>query len=315
MIVITGAAGFIGSNMVSRLNENGFNDLILVDNFSRTDKRPNWENTKYSSLVAREDFFEWLIKNKKNVQIIVHLGARTDTAESDVSIFDKLNLNYSKRLWSICTEYQIPFLYASSAATYGDGSLGFDDKIRPEILRPLNPYGRSKNDFDAFVLAQNESPFFWAGFKFFNVYGPNENHKGRMASVVYHAIRQIRQNNTLKLFRSHRSDFLDGEQKRDFISVFDVVDILFYFMETRKKCGLYNVGTGNAKSFNELAQAVFVALEKPAQIEYIDTPLDIRETYQYFTEAKVEKLQSAGYNSPFTNLEDGVKNYVKRVAI
>lgn len=311
MIIITGAAGFIGSCMVAYLNEKGFNDLILVDDFSRKDKMPNWQNKRYTAIIQRQEFPNWLPQLQKKTQIIVHLGARTDTTEKNTEIFDSLNLNYSKALWHLCTEYQIPFLYASSAATYGDGTQGFSDERSPSTLAPLNPYGKSKNDFDDFVLKQAETPYFWAGFKFFNVYGPNEYHKGRMASVIWHAFNQIQQNKHYKLFQSHRPDYAHGEQKRDFIYVKDICNILFYFMETRKHSGIYNAGTGKAESFNTLARALFETLDLAPQIEYIPTPEDIRDTYQYYTQADIQKLRNAGYTQNFHNLNDGISDYVQ----
>lgn len=316
MIVVTGAAGFIGSNMVAKLNDAGYSDIIVVDEFSRQDKNKNLEGKNYLQQIHRDEFFNWLQNNGRQVEAVFHLGARTDTAEMDKRIFDRLNLNYSKEIWDLCGTFNISLIYASSAATYGDGEKGYkDDHSLVYSLKPLNLYGESKNEFDKWVLQQSEHPPFWAGIKFFNVYGPNEYHKGRMASVVFHAFNQISQTGKMKLFRSHRSDYLDGEQLRDFIYVSDVVDVLFFIMQNDIDSGLYNLGTGKARTFNDLVRSVFYAMEKKEQIEYIDTPEDIRDKYQYFTEADMQKLRSAGYTQPFHSLEEGIYDYVRNYLI
>jgi ADP-L-glycero-D-manno-heptose 6-epimerase len=258
------------------------------------------------------------------------LGARTDTTEFDYSIHEKWNVEYSKNIWTYCTEKNVPLIYASSAATYGDGELGYKDAH--DIvgqLKPLNPYGVSKNEFDKWALQQEQQPPFWAGLKFFNVYGPNEYHKKRMASVVFHSFNQIRETGKVKLFRSHKPQYKNGEQLRDFIHVDDVAAIMYWMMEevnrqtsrvkrenlkshvSRLTSGIYNVGTGRARTFKDLVTAIFKSLELKPEIEFIDTPEDIREKYQYFTEADMSKLRSAGYNEKFFSLEDGVGNYVK----
>ena len=254
MIVVTGAAGFIGSNLAATLIERGYTDLVLSDDFSREDKKGNFENKKVK-FVNRNDFADWLDANHKQVETIFHLGARTDTTEFDLSLLLKMNTEYTKMLWEKCCNYGIPFLYASSAATYGMGENGFSDTTDPNILKPLNPYGISKNEFDKWMLAQERKPFFWAGFKFFNVYGPNEYHKGRMASVIMHAFNQINATGMLKLFRSHRPDYADGQQSRDFVYVKDVVDVLIYFMETRKHSGIYNLVFPRFASFSSFLQS------------------------------------------------------------
>lgn len=312
MIVITGAAGFIGSNMLGRLNMEGYTDLILVDDFSRKEKENNFRDKTYSSLIERREFPLWLKENQRQVEFVFHLGARTDTAESSREIFNELNLDYSKTVWEICTEFGIPLVYASSAATYGDGENGYNDHhdIIPE-LEPLNEYGRSKNEFDKWVLRQEKTPFFWAGLKFFNVYGPNEYHKGRMASVVFHAYHQIREKGEMNLFRSHHVRYKDGEQLRDFIYVKDLTDVMLWMMETREIPGIFNLGTGKARTFLDLVNGVFKAMGKDPVIRFIDTPLDIRDKYQYFTEANMEKLRKTGYISEFTSLEEGVRDYVQ----
>ncbi len=312
MIIITGAAGFIGSNIVAKLNDERYFDIVLVDDFSREDKRSNYINKEFSHMVEREDFPTWLEENHRMVQFVIHMGARTDTAEFNKSVFEKLNLEYSKTIWNICVEYGLPLIYASSAATYGDGSLGYnDDEDIIFSLQPLNTYGQSKNEFDKWVLQQDRRPFFWAGLKFFNVYGPNEYHKGRMASVVYHAFNQVRENGKMKLFRSHHPDFKDGEQLRDFVYVEDVTDVIVYLMENRPASGIFNLGTGKAETFLELVGQTFKALEMDPVIEFIDTPEDIRDKYQYFTEANISKLRSAGYQKEFRNLSEGIPEYVK----
>ncbi len=312
MIVVTGAAGFIGSCLVSRLNHGGYKDIVVVDDFSRADKIKNLQGKIFSKEIHRDVFPQWLRENQRLVQFVFHLGARTDTTEFDKEIFDRLNLNYSKSVWNICTEYGIPLVYASSGATYGGGEFGYDDNHSlVEKLHPLNPYGESKNEFDKWVLKQDRKIGFWAGLKFFNVYGPNEYHKGRMASVVFHAYNQIKQTGKAKLFRSHNPKFKNGEQLRDFIYVKDVTAVCIWFLRTRKHSGIYNLGSGKARTFLDLANSVFSALEKKPEIEFVDTPADIRDKYQYFTEAKMEKLRSVGCDVKFHSLEDGVNDYVK----
>jgi ADP-L-glycero-D-manno-heptose 6-epimerase len=263
-------------------------------------------------------FFKWLDENQQWVQFIFHLGARTDTTEFDVAIFDELNLNYSKTMWNKCIEYAIPLVYASSAATYGLGELGYkDDHAIVDKLKPLNPYGRSKNDFDIWALKQEKHPYYWAGLKFFNVYGPNEYHKGRMASVILHAFRQIRESKKMKLFRSHNPNYKNGEQLRDFVYVKDVVEVCMFLMNNRKpeNNGLYNLGSGQARTFLDLTKNTFKALGVEEDISFIDTPEDIRDKYQYYTQADMSKLKSIGYDRPFTTLEEGVKDYVKNYLV
>lgn len=315
-IVITGAYGFIGCNLVRTLNSKGFKNLILVDNFDSPAKQSNLEDCFYDAKINRDSFPEWLTENADDVSFIFHLGARTDTTEFNFRVLDSLNLSYSKVLWEIGTIKNIPLLYASSAATYGFGEQGFDDTADISNLKPLNPYGLSKQLFDLFVLEQKEAPTYWCGLKFFNVYGPHETHKGRMASVVYHAYNQINETGKMKLFRSHRPDFENGGQLRDFIYVDDVVKVCLFFysqfieQHQEKINGIYNLGTGKARTFNDLAHNVFSAMHKTQEIEYIDTPEDIRDIYQYFTEAKMEKLKSIGYKDTMLTLEEGISKYV-----
>ncbi len=312
MIVVTGAAGFIGSCLVNKLNNKGLTDIIIVDDFSNPAKNKNLENKTFSMKVHRNDFFNWLKENHSEVKFIFHLGARTDTTEFNMAVFDELNLNYSKNIWNACVEYDLPLIYASSAATYGMGEHGYSDSHKlVEKLKPLNPYGVSKNEFDKWALKQKNSPYYWMGVKFFNVYGSNEYHKRRMASVVFHAFKQIEETGKVKLFRSHNPDYKDGEQLRDFIYVKDIINLLWLGMIYQKDSGIYNMGTGKARTFLDLAKSVFNAMGKSQDIEFINTPEDIRDKYQYFTEADMSKLLSLDYNVPFYSLEDGIKDYVQ----
>ena len=312
MIVVTGAAGFIGSCLAAALNEAGHQQLVLCDDFSRQDKQRNWQSKQYKEIVERSLFADWLNKHAAEVEVVFHLGARTDTTEQDRNLFDRLNLHYTQAVWNICTEHQIPLIYASSAATYGAGEHGYDDAHHiVNQLKPLHPYGDSKNLFDQWALQQNSAPPRWHGLKFFNVYGPNEYHKGRMASVIFHTFNQINRTGAMKLFRSHRSDFKDGEQSRDFIYIKDVVKMMMWLWQNIAPNGLYNIGTGKARTFYDLAANTFTAQGKQPDISFIDTPADIRDTYQYFTEANMNKLRSAGYPHLTYSLEEGIEDYVQ----
>ena len=316
MIVGTGAAGFIGSCLVSRLNKAGYTDIVVVDDFSKKEKSQNLEGKLILAKVGRKDFIKWLSDFGKEVEFIFHIGARTDTTEFNKEIFDELNVNFSKDVWNACVKFNIPLVYASSAATYGLGEYGYKDdhEIIPR-LKPLNPYGDSKNDFDIWVLQQNVQPPFWAGLKFFNVYGPNEYHKGRMASVILHAFKQIKETGGMKLFRSHNPDYSDGGQLRDFVYVKDVVDVCLFLMEERPISGIYNLGSGRARTFLDLARNTFASMDKEEHISFIDTPEDIRDKYQYYTEADMSKLKKAGFKQEFHSLEEGVQDYVKNYLI
>ena len=327
-ILVTGVAGFIGSYMIGFLNKHGFKNIIIADDFSEKEKKLNYIDKSILVKVERDELFDWLSKNILKIDpidigFVFHLGARTDTTEFDYSIHERLNVEYSKKIWNYCTENKIPLVYASSAATYGSGELGYkDDHGIVEKLLPLNPYGVSKNEFDKWAIRQSrllsgqgQQPPFWAGLKFFNVYGPNEYHKGRMASVIFHSFNQINSSGKVKLFRSHNPEFKDGEQLRDFIYVEDVVKVCLWMMQQMPASGLYNVGTGKARTFKDLVTAIFKSLNKEPVIEFIDTPEDIRDKYQYFTEADINKLRNAGYNDEFYTLEEGVADYVKNFLI
>lgn len=297
MIVVTGGEGFIGKNLVEELTRRGNIGVVSLD-------------TKTETL---DSIFSWLMNNANDIDCIYHLGAITDTTVMDRNLFDEYNVGASIFIWQLCAEHKIPLIYASSAATYGDGEEGFDDEGDIIKLTPLNPYGWSKHQFDVWAEIQEKQPPQWYGLKFFNVYGYGEAHKNKMASVVFHAYNQIKKTNEMKLFRSHRPDHKDGEQKRDFVYVDDVVDVCIWLANSKPLSGIYNVGTGKARSFNDLAKAVFKSLELPENISYIDTPKNIRDKYQYFTEAKIEKLRLTGYTNKFHELEEGVKEYINKL--
>jgi ADP-L-glycero-D-manno-heptose 6-epimerase len=313
VIVVTGAIGFIGSGFVSYLNQLGFHDLVVVDDFYQWTKEKNLKGKRVHEWVHRDLFLNYFEKLASHIEVVFHLGARTDTISEDTAVFNALNLQYSKHIWSICTAHSIPLIYASSAATYGDGQYGFSDshEMVPK-LEPLNAYALSKQQFDLWVLEQKDTPPTWYGLKFFNVYGPNEYHKERMASVIFHAFHQIKSTGKLNLFKSHRQDYPDGGQKRDFIYVKDVLQMVWDTYAKKPASGLYNVGTGKARTFEDLGKATFKALDLKTNIEYIDMPEDLREKYQYYTEADMSKWKSAGLPLPATSLEDGVKDYVQQ---
>jgi ADP-L-glycero-D-manno-heptose 6-epimerase len=316
MIVVTGAAGFIGSYIVGKLNREGFKDIVLVDKYDDPLKFQNYQSKTYSEMVDRDDFFEWLAANEKFVQIIIHMGARTDTVGQEPEIYQKLNLDYSQKIWNACIQYGLPLIYASSASTYGDGSCGFDDdeSLIPQ-LKPLNLYAQSKHDFDRWALGQKEQPYFWAGLKFFNVFGPNEYHKERMASVILQAFYTINEKGRMDLFRSHHPVIQDGEQARDFIYVEDIAKVILFFMNNRQNSGIYNVGTGEARTYLSLTKAVFKSMKKAENIGFVDTPEDLRGKYQYYTCANIQKLRKIGYSEPFYSLEDGIDDYVTNYLI
>lgn len=311
MIIVTGGAGFIGSCIVRTLNDTGIEDIIIVDNINTTDKWMNIRNKKYLKYVHKTEFLQEL-NTYENVEAIIHMGAQSSTTERDFDYLWKNNFEYTKILWEYCSKRQISFIYASSAATYGDGSLGFDDKMNIDKLLPLNGYGYSKQLFDLWVKHQaKEFPAQYVGLKFFNVYGPNEYFKGSMASMVFHGYRQIKESGEVRLFKSCNPDYADGGQLRDFVYVKDICSIVMWLLHHKEVSGLFNVGTGTARSFKELAEATFHALDLEPNIVYIDMPEHLREKYQYYTKAEMGKLREAGYKEKLWDLEDGVKEYVR----
>jgi ADP-L-glycero-D-manno-heptose 6-epimerase len=314
-ILVTGAAGFIGARFVESCNRRGI-PVVSVDRASAFGTRPEHRGLDFGTRLDIEELPGRLADVRPSS--IVHMGAVSSTTELDTELFRRLNVEYSKTLWEHARRADLPFIYASSAAVYGDGSLGFDDRddLAPR-LRPLNPYGESKRLFDLWALeesAAGRNPRVWSGLRFFNVYGFGERHKGPQASVALHARDQIRASGSVRLFRSHRAGIPDGHQKRDFISVYDVVDVIWFALTKPPAGGIYNVGTGAARTFLDLARAVFAATGAPERIDWIDTPPGIRERYQYFTEAKMDRLRVAGYEKPFTPLETGVGAYVRQLA-
>jgi ADP-L-glycero-D-manno-heptose 6-epimerase len=313
MIVVTGGAGFIGSTIVWRLNCLGENNIIIVDELGSKDKWKNLVGLEFQEFVFKEDFIKAIVNDTIDFKIeaIIHMGANSSTTEKDADFLYSNNFLYTKELAKYCINKNIRFIYASSAATYGDGSMGFeDDESQLENLRPLNMYGYSKQLFDLWAK-RNKILDKIVGIKYFNVYGPNEYHKGDMRSVVHKAFEQVRLTGKVRLFKSLNPDYKDGEQMRDFIYVKDAVEMTLYFLEHRDKNGIFNVGSGKARTWIDLVTALFNALEKPVEIEFIDLPEYLREKYQYFTQANLNKIKSAGYNKPITELEDGVNDYVK----
>lgn len=311
MIIVTGGAGFIGSCVVRSLNEAGRIDIVIVDNISETDKWMNMRNKKYIKYVHKSRFLEEL-PTYENVEAIVHMGAQSSTTERDFDYLWENNFEYTKALWNYCAEKHISFIYASSAATYGDGSLGFNDRMDIDKLLPLNGYGYSKQLFDLWVKHQAKSfPAQYCGLKFFNVYGPNEYFKGSMASMVFHGFNQIKETGKVKLFKSCNPNYADGGQLRDFVYVKDICKVIMWLLVNKHVSGLFNVGTGRAQSFAELAEATFHALDLEPNIEYIDMPEKLRGKYQYYTKAEMSKLYDAGYPYHFADVENGVRDYVQ----
>lgn len=311
-VVITGAAGFIGSCLLRHFGDYSHINIIAVDDFSIERKSKNFESKRINQQFDRSVFLAWFAEAAAQVDFVLHIGARTDTTEQNLDLLNALNLEYSKQIWNICTEFQIPMIYASSAATYGNGEFGYDDNHEGlHLLKPMNPYGVSKHSFDLWVLKQTKSPPFWAGLKFFNVYGPNEYHKGRMASVVYQTFQQISSTGKMKLFRSHKPEVADGYQSRDFVYVKDVVSVIWYLFQNKPHSAIFNLGSGVANPFYDLAKYTFEALDLEANISFIDTPEDIRSTYQYYTCAEMKKLIESGYHQKFYSLEEGVYDYVQ----
>lgn len=318
MIIVTGGAGFIGSALVWKLNQKEMSDILVVDRMGDGAKWKNLVKRQIADIMHKDQLASWLEARPKTHQIdaIFHMGACSSTTQADVDYLVENNLHYSMRLWDFCTKQKIPFIYASSAATYGNGEMGYgDDPKKVSKLRPINPYGYSKQLFDVWALKQKNKPPFWAGLKFFNVYGPQEYHKGSQSSVVYHAYPQVRDKSILKLFKSYRDDVKHGDQKRDFVYVKDVVDVLYHLHQVRRVAvsGVYNLGSGKARSFADLGRAVFRgAGQKKEKFEWIEMPEQLRGQYQYFTEADLTLLrQRTGYKGRFTTLEDGVADYIQ----
>lgn len=316
MIIVTGATGFIGSNIIKNLNLRLINDIIAVDSFKENPHKLNRYINKMSIKLSldKEELIPW-IKNNEGVECIIHMGARSNTMEDDTHLMMKLNYFYPISLWEVCSKKNIPFIYASSAATYGDGSLGYDDNISPINLKPLNVYGQSKNLFDIWALRQTDSPPFWAGLKFFNVYGINESHKGKMSSVVFNGFNQINKSGKLKLFMSDKKDIKHGHQCRDFIFIEDVVSAIFHFISKSKsddfQNGLYNIGTGHERTFEDLGKSLFCSMKLKENIEYIPMPDGLGRQYQYFSRANINKLINSGFDHMFHSLEHGIDKYVK----
>lgn len=310
-IVVTGGAGFIGSCMVRTLNDAGYSDIVVVDNIRSSEKWRNLVNKTYSEYINRDEFLERLPEFSGQVSHVIHLGARSATTESDFDFLYKNNFEFTKALWKFCVKEKISFIYASSAATYGNGECGFDDKDDIRKLRPLNGYGYSKQLFDIWASQQSEKPTQYCGFKFFNVYGPNEYFKGSMASVIFHSFNKIQATGEMGLFKSYREDYADGQQLRDFVYVKDVCSVIMFMIAHPEVSGLFNLGTGKARSFYDLCVNTFTAMGKETNIRFVEMPENIREKYQYFTEACMDKLREAGYTDSFYTLEEGVRDYVQ----
>ena len=319
MILVTGGAGFIGSNLVASLEQNGVEDIVICDQLGMEQKWRNISKRDLFDVISPKSLNDFIEENSSRIVTVFHLGAISTTTEKNADLILENNFRVSCKLWSQCAKYRIPFIYASSAATYGDGSLGFNDistRAHLASLTPLNPYGWSKNLFDRWVAktigtgSAAQTPPQWAGLKFFNVYGPNEYHKQGQISVVLKNYREIKAGGPAILFRSHNSEYKDGEQSRDFIWVGDCINILIWLSKTRDVSGLFNVGTGISRSFNDMAKTIFDRLNLKPEIKFIDTPVTIREHYQYFTKANITRLRDAGYNKKFTSLEEGVSQYI-----
>jgi len=312
MIVVTGGAGFIGSAIIWELNQRGESDILIVDELGKDEKWKNLVGLKFDDFINKNLFLEQLSSGKHpEIECIIHMGANSSTTEKDADSLLTNNYEYTKKLAEYCLWNDMRFIYASSAATYGDGSLGFDDDLNLcGKLHPLNMYGYSKNLFDIWAIRHDAFKEI-VGIKYFNVYGPNEYHKGDMRSVVHKAFEQVRDTGKVKLFKSGKPEYKDGEQKRDFVYVKDAVKMTLHFYEQKDKCGLFNVGSGKARSWNDLVTALFASLNLPVNIEYIELPDHLADKYQYFTEAKLKRIKQSGYSKPLSSLEAGVSDYVK----
>jgi ADP-L-glycero-D-manno-heptose 6-epimerase len=310
MVVVTGATGFIGSAIVWQLNQKGITDILCVDSVPPQDRPGILEKKKFNSFMGHTDFLEF-IQKPQDIEWIIHMGACSSTTEMDVEFLKENNTLYTQKLFEYCRDHKARFIYASSGACYGDGAQGFDDQTDPELLRPLNPYGDSKVNFDRWVVQQEQTPDLWMGLRFFNVYGPNEYFKKDMSSVVFKAYKQIKDSGSLKLFRSHNPDYKDGEQLRDFVYVKDITRWILEIMDGRGQSGIYNMGYGQARTWLALASSVFKNLNKEMKIDWIDVPKEIRPRYQYFTEAKMDRFVGQGFSRPQWKLEDGVADYIQ----
>ena len=317
MIIVTGGAGFIGSAMIWKLNQNGQEDILVVDHMDNGQKWRNLNKLKFTTIIHKDELFNFLdnLGPRANVDAVIHMGACSTTTQTDVDYLVSNNLNYSIWLWNYCAEYQVPYIYASSAATYGAGELGFEDDLEKiQYLKPLNPYGFSKQKFDQWVMRQTKKPPVWTGLKFFNVYGPQEFHKGSQSSVVYQWLPQVRESGVIKLFKSYKEDYRHGEQKRDFVYVKDCIDVMWHFLEHggEHSSGIYNVGSGEARTFTDLARATFKAAGKPeGELQFVDMPPSLINQYQYYTKADLTRLRDeGGYKKPMTTIEAGVAEYV-----
>ncbi len=310
-IILTGGAGFIGSCFLRTLNDRGITDVTVVDNIASTEKWKNLVNKKYWEYINKEQFLDRLTEGEfDDVDAVVHLGACSSTTEQDFDYLWMNNVEYTKTLWEFCAEKKVPFIYASSAATYGDGSQGFDDEMDIDLLQPLNGYGYSKQVFDQWSKKQDKKPPQYVGLKFFNVYGPNEYCKGSMASMVYHGYKQMVADGEIRLFKSENPKYADGAQERDFVYVKDVCRVIEFFLDHPEHSGIFNVGTGRAQTFEELVSAVFYAVDRTPKIKFINMPENLKEKYQYHTKAEMAKLRDIGYAEEFMTVEQGVKDYV-----
>lgn len=314
MIVVTGATGFIGSNLVAELNAAGVTEILIVDTLGVGEKWRNIAKRQFDDIIPPAQASDYLRSHRKKIGAVFHMGANSSTTAQDGDLILATNLKSSMDYWHFCSDARVPLLYASSAATYGDGRHGFDDEADAELLRPLNLYGWSKQAFDLWAqrqASQGYAPPKWAGFKFFNVYGPNEYHKSDMMSLVAKNYEVVATGNPVRLFKSKNPDYADGMQLRDFVYVKDCCHIMMWFLRVQAKSGIYNIGTGEARSFIDLVNAISSATSVPSSITYVDLPAELEQRYQYFTEAKMQKLLGQGYNQPMTKLEDGVADYVK----